>query len=208
MFYYRYSRYSKLDDEANNNISPWQYDFLKKSGHNVISFCCINSENWYRNNKFYQFIKHIAQYISIFDKRVGYGASMGAYGLSTYAKPLNIDSLLLFNPISTLNQKLVPFESRFWYYRKHLDWDSNIIDGADTEVNGIVIFDNLFRLDAEHSKRYKNLTRLHLSGVGHSTMKALKDLNMLEWIIKEFIDSGTIDIKRFYQKARKRRYLE
>lgn len=89
--------------QINDDISPWGFDFVKKEKLNVISFTCIDSNCWYRSQKFYNFLKLFSQQLDVFPERLGYSGSMGGYGVSTFANVLKMDKILLFNPISTLN---------------------------------------------------------------------------------------------------------
>jgi hypothetical protein len=187
--------------------SPWGFSFVKKEGLNVISFACINSDSWYRSQKFMIFLELFSKRLSIFPERLGYGGSMGGYGVSAYANVLNMNRILLLNPISTLNELLVPFETRFVKSRQELDWKYGCIDGAKANSKGYIVYDPIYSLDKQHADRYKkNLSHLKVPGVGHSMPKHLLDLGILKWLFKNFV-MNTLKIEEFHQKVRKRRLL-
>jgi len=112
--------------ELVNSPSPWAFDYIKKKGINVISFSSIDSDCWYRNKEFHNYLKSVSKNISIFSERLGYGGSMGAYGISAYSNTLNLTRVLLFCPVSTLNKIIVPFEDRFEINSRTKDWEEYI----------------------------------------------------------------------------------
>lgn len=193
-------------DNAESIHSPWGFDFVKKCNLNIISFSCTKTNSWYRSNKFYTFTKSLYNILGLFPERLGYGGSMGAFGVSAFSNDLNIDRLLLLNPISTLNKKIAPWEKRFQGYANSLNWSHGNYDGADSNSNGFVVFDPLFGLDKKHAHRYKKLIKLKVPGVGHSMPMHLQKMNLLKPIFHKFIDKS-LTATEFATLARKRREL-
>ena len=189
-----------------NSESPWAFDFLKQRGVNVFSFSCSTEKNWYRSKSLIQFLKKISEDLKEFPERLGYGSSMGGYAVSAFSQILGLDRILLINPISTLNRRIVPFETRFRTFANNLDWEFECFDGADTEALGYVIYDPIYRLDRKHAERYKNLVHLRFPGVGHNMPKHLQDLRVLSTLVLNFIENST-DINDFFKKIRARREL-
>lgn len=187
-----------------SEYEPWGYRFLVSQDLNVFSFASIGKANWYRNKDFILFLERLAPILNDFTLKIGYGASMGGYGASAFSKLLKIDRLLLFNPISTLNEDVVSWETRFKRPRIEYDWDSNYFDGADTLAGGYVVYDPLYRLDKLHAVRYKNLKHLRFPGVGHGFPFHLQKLKMLKGLFKSFV-FGEVNERSFYLEIRKRR---
>ena len=183
----------------------WGYDYIIKQNLNCISFAPLRGGNWYRSHILHNYLKKLGMELSNYSNIYGYGGSMGGYAVSAFSEILNIDKILLLNPISTLNKALVPRETRFENAQRKLDWSGDFNNGAKSMAEGYIVYDNLFHLDVLQANRYTKLIHLHTSGVGHSTPIHLKNLGMLDWLVKSFLHDGHIDKDIFYKKARKRK---
>lgn len=191
-----------IDDQG---YSPWGFEFVKSYGVNVISFSTISPTNWYRNKDFHHFIVLLGKLVSVFNERIGYGGSMGGYAVSAYANTLEIDRLLLMNPISTLSEDLVPWETRFKHSKKNWDWSHNCYDGATSNATNIITYDPLFSLDAKHAARYHNRINLKVPGIGHGVPKHLNNLGALKLAFEMFLYNA-IEPELFHKKVRNRRH--
>lgn len=192
--------------EAKSGVhSPWAYDFIVSKGLNALSFCCIGNNNWYTDKIFQEKVEGVGEEIKKTGLKIlGYGGSMGGFGVSALANPLGIEEMLLFNPISTLNSEKAPFEYRFSNARNKLDWSCPYNDGADAYASGYVIYDPFFKVDALHAERYLDLEKLKFPGVGHSIPNHLAKVNALKWVFSSFLD-GRIDKVEFGKKVREKR---
>ncbi|MDO6804081.1 hypothetical protein Q4595_16665, partial [Wenyingzhuangia sp. 1_MG-2023] len=156
------------------SYSPWGYEYLCKKNLNVISFSCMGETTWYRNDLFIDFLESFALQLKKFRRKIGYGGSMGGYAVSAFANLLELDNVLLMNPISSLNtSSLVPWETRFASAANGLNWEQRYNDGANLNCKGMIVYDPLFDLDNRHAKRYKTLKHIHFPGVGHGIPKHL-----------------------------------
>jgi hypothetical protein len=178
-------------------------DELKRLDINVIIFSGFEVFSSYRSRFFSIFISSLGVLLKVFPERVGYGSSLGGYGVSVFSETLNLDRVLLLNPISTLRHSLVPWEARFLRQQK-LDWNSGLHDGAEANCQGYIVYDPLFNIDKQHAQRYSNLTPLKLYGVGHCMPLHLARLEMLSKLIMDFLNES-IDESWFYQQAKNRR---
>jgi len=189
-----------------NGVSPWGFDFIKSLGLNVLSFASCRPQNWYRNPEFFDFINSISDTLPEFTERLGYGGSMGGYGVSAYANFLQLDRVLLFNPISTLNKFIAPWESRFAGGRG-LNWDDGAFDGAVISCAGYIVYDPLYDLDRLHALRYQpNIAHLKVFGVGHAVPKHLMDMGVLKKIVIGFL-ANDLDLNAVRSDFRKRRNI-
>jgi hypothetical protein len=193
-------------DINDSNYRPWGFDFVRKYGLNVLSFSSFKTEGWYQSTDFSTFITTLNKYLMLFPVRYGYGGSMGGFGVSVYSKILLIDELLLINPISSLAESLVPFETRFPQGKKQ-DWDGEFNDGAGSNCSGYIVYDPLFNLDSNHARRYKNMVHLKVPGVGHGMPMHLNKLGILKKLFEHFI-SGTLTVDWFKLQVRNRRNYE
>lgn len=195
---------TKKQDLLNLDYAPWGFEFIKKRGHNIIAFSAFELESWYRSPKFHYYLENIFSQISLlFPYRFSYGSSMGGYGASAFTDVLNVDKLLLINPITTLNKEIVPFETRF-KYGGTLDWTGKYSDGAVTKAPGYVVYDSLYHVDTMHANRYSNLKKLKFFGVGHAMPAHLKSIGILSELFDRFISDNLTD-EWFYKSVRKRR---
>lgn len=190
--------------EVSKSVSPWGFDFIKnKIGLNVVSFQCIEEDNWYINKSFQKFISELGDKLKVFSERLGYGVSMGGYGVAAYSNLLNLDRVLLVNPISSLDPKLVPFEVRWQQFQKKMDWE-NALDGSELKAKGYIIYDPIFHLEAGHAKRFESLTQLKAFGAGHSVPAYLVSMGLLQKLFNDFL-IGYIDKNQYYKAIKKRR---
>lgn len=196
---------SKRESAENGTHFPWGYEFIVSQGLNALSFCCIGGNNWYTDREFQGEVENIGKEIEKTGLKVlGYGGSMGGFGVSAFANPLRIEKMLLLNPISTLNSSKAPFEYRFNNARKNLDWNCLYNDGADADALGYVVYDPFFKVDALHAERYSHLEKLKFPGVGHSIPNHLARIRALKWVFSSFLE-GSIDKQRFNELLRRKR---
>ncbi|MEZ8252996.1 hypothetical protein AB6C79_09745 [Vibrio splendidus] len=191
------------NDLTRYDYSPWAFDFLISNNFNVISFSSINKENWYRSEIFHDFIESLSPLLKVFPERIGYGGSMGGYAASAFSNVLGLERLVLYNPISSLHEKLTPWETRFLFAKRELNWDSRYNDGAVSHSKGFIIYDPLFKLDRLHAKRYK-LKGIRIYGVGHGVPRHLANLGLLKKTALECL-KGDFNEVEFYKRSRRRR---
>ncbi len=55
---------------------------------------------------------------------------MGGYGALAYSGMLGADTVVAFNPLTTLKPRLVPWETRFQNYATNFDWCGPLHDAA------------------------------------------------------------------------------
>ena len=192
-----------LEQSNSLNYSPWGFEVVKNFGYNVISFSCFETDNWYRSASFLNHVDAIRHFLEKFPARIGYGGSMGGFGVGSFSKALKFDRVLLFNPISSLNFNLAPWETRY-KEAKSLNWNGEYADGADFDCDGYIVFDPLFSLDRNHAKRYKNLVALKIPGVGHAMPKHLSKLGLLKQLFQDFLKDD-VDVSIFHRHAKKRK---
>lgn len=186
------------------NYIPWGYNFILKEGLNVCSFASIGDANWYRSPDFHSFLKLLGENLHNFPIKLGYGASMGGFAIGAFYNVLDLSRVLLFNPISSLNNKIVPWESRFKRPARNFDWNGEFNDIANKNLNGYIIYDPIYTLDHKHAVRYKSLTHLRLPGVGHGFPFHIHKMDFLKRLFREFINNNINEFE-FYKLSRRRR---
>lgn len=200
--------FTTQEDIDDLDYSAWGYDFITKKNLNVISFSCINSNTWYREDDFHEELKKLGPMLGGFKKILGYGASMGAFATGAFARVLKMDGVLLLNPISTLNMKLASFETRFRGGATAQNWVNQFHDGADFDCPGIIVYDPLFNLDRAHAVRYNaKVAEIKFAGVGHGIAIHLLRLGLLSKLFKEFVNDS-VDLNSYKSALRaKRKYV-
>lgn len=182
----------------------WGMKFVEKHGLNSIAFACVANRCWYRSPELHDALIRLGKHLGAFPKILGYGISMGGYGISAAAGPLGVTDLLLINPVSTLNPDLVPFETKRRTDEQALDWHGRFHDGADAKCGGYILYDPLLSTDRSHAQRYTSLMHLRTPGMGHAVTRHLKEMDLLAWLFDSFLE-GDIPAERFYRNIRQRR---
>ena len=191
--------------------SGWGVEFLRSQGFSCVSFL-TTGRNWYRSREFRMVLNAFVNSsfdVARFPKRVAYGSSMGAYAAAAYGDLLGCEERLLIHPVSTLNSKLVPWETRNFTGR-NCNWNSAYSDSVGGCVKAskvTILVDNLFDLDYRHAKRYLrngNTRFLKCSGLGHGIPFHLLKMGVLKEIVVGIIE-GNFEDARFHALMRGRR---
>lgn len=178
-------------------ISPWGYEYCKKLGYNVVSFASIDQPTWYQSEYFARYLRHAANLTHNFRVRIGYGASMGAFGAAAYANHLGLDGVLLMYPISTHCTDLVPLDKTYSVARSAIKWNGKFNDAARVTCPGIIAYDPLKTDDHFHQNRFgKNIQRVACAGLGHGFLGHLAKLNLVEEMLNDLINT-TVDTRSY-----------
>lgn len=199
-----------LDSIENAEITrPWGYDFVKGLGVNVVSFASVGEPSWYRSKEIHEFVESLQEYLALFSTRIGYGESMGGFGVSAFSNALSINRALLFYPISTANPEVETWVRDRHYGRKGIDWSYGCADGADSESEGIILYDPFYHRDKLHVKRYSSkFTRLAVPGLKHGFIVDMLQSGILKKLVIDFI-SDQLDIASLRIRLRAmRRYRD
>lgn len=188
---------------------PWGLNFLNRKGYSVLGIK-PKIVDWYRGPDLHAFFRSysFSVFISSFKKVILYGSSMGGFAALTFAEACPDATVVSFNPQSTLNSDLAPWETRYPEGRAQ-DWTGDFVDarrGAAHAKTVYVAYDPLFDLDRKHVDRLieTNLVRLKMPLVGHVIMGWMGEAGILSNFIDEAF-AGTLTEKRCQQLARERR---
>ncbi len=188
---------------------PWGLDFLIRRGYSVLGIK-PKSVDWYRGADLHAFFRSYSFKIFIlsFNRVVLYGSSMGGFAALSFAEVCPDPIVIAFNPQSTLNMELVPWETRYPEGRAQ-DWTGDFVDGRHGAANAktvYVAYDPLFDLDRKHVDRLidTNLVRLKMPLVGHVVMSWMGEAAILPKFIDEAL-AGTLTEQRCQKLARERR---
>lgn len=192
--------------------------FYQGMGFNTVAVI-PRGQSWYRTPDILKFLAQLVDSGTLrrYPMTATFGFSMGAYGAMTYAALLGADAVLSVAPITSLDPRVAPFETRF-STDLPVDWDGPCVDGAVgvAETNRFVcVYDPLSPPDDAHMRRVIKAREamglggqyLRLPGVGHKTMGPLVFLDLIKTLSAQTL-SGSIDAAAFHRAARARRRLE
>lgn len=146
---------SNVNDHTPGRL-PWAYKFARD---NQISHLGVYAHlpDWYRDAGLIARLEKLAGegVFQGYERCVFAGSSMGAFAALSFARLVPGASVLAFNPQSTLDEALVPWETRYRAGRRQ-DWSLPYGDAADA-VAGLgrayVFYDPYFEPDRRHIRR-------------------------------------------------------
>lgn len=169
--------------------------------------------DWYRRAGLADAFLHLKEsgFLRRFSRVITCGGSMGGYAALAYSGLLGADTVVAFNPLTSLNSDLVPWETRFPYFAQEFDWQGPFHDAA-RECDGVrklyVVVDRRFDLDWKHVQRLPqhNLHLLNAPFLQHQLPLHLHRLGLLEPFIDNMV-RDQIEIMPFNKVLRERREL-
>jgi len=200
--------------------TPDVHDFKNKTGWGAnfiatkdVSLLAIipKKNNWYRGKDLHDFLesKLISNLLKQYDRHLFVGGSMGGYAALVFSSIVKNAEVLAFNPQSTLQVQLVPWEDR---YPKPIgkEWEGRFNDTHSLYLNKVfLMYDHYFDKDRKHAQRVnaKSITYLHFNNVGHRIPIHLKNLNQLKPMLDMFIE-GTLSQENFKPIKESRKNLQ
>ncbi|WP_217516341.1 cytosolic protein [Vibrio metschnikovii] len=198
------------EQELHADYVPWGYDFAQQQQVNVIAFQHLGMTNWFRSPSLIDFLEQLAPLLTPFPLRLGYGLSRGGFAIGAFANLLKLNQVLLFYPVSTKNQQIVPWDDRSsTQLAQQYDWQGDYHDLDLGDAKGYIIYDPTNHIDRLHAKRYPQLTHLRVFGMGHGThANYLNQFGFYKQVAVDFICHQHIDITQFRHQTRALRFKE
>lgn len=188
---------------------PWGGMWLHNRGYAVVGVK-PKSVEWYRGRDLHEFFrsKYLQSLVGQFDQVFLYGSSMGGFAAMAFADAIPGASVIAFNPQSTLNPRLVPWETRYQEGLRQ-DWSGDFADariGASKAKSVFVAFDPLFELDRKHVARLDqaNLIPFKMPLVGHAIGMYMGEVGVLSAFVDGAL-AGTLSAQECNRLARNRR---
>jgi len=191
--------------------APWAYKVLRQEGCAHLGVLA-HRKDWFREPNL------IAALVAMRDQGVfqGYanvilsGTSMGGFAALAFSSLCPGARVLSFSPQSTLDEEIVPWETRFGMGRMR-NWRLPFSDAAfeiEDAEQVVVISDPYFELDQRHVDRLMtpNVIKLKAWFSGHFSPVFLHRADLLKPVMTKMI-RGTLTEDAFYQLYRNRRKL-
>ncbi|GAA6161059.1 hypothetical protein NBRC116589_32330 [Ruegeria sp. HU-ET01832] len=205
-----------FDNIANaNDLSfarePWGWKFFRDEGWSHMGVFA-RSKAWYRDPEIISYFQGKAAegFFGRFDKVVFAGASMGGFGALTFSALVPGATVIAFNPQTSLDERLVPWETRYRFGQVQ-DWDLPLGDAAQTVLSAgraYVFYDPFFDLDRRQVERLQgdNVFLLKTWFSNHFAAPMLRKLDILKPVMLGAMD-GSLEPAAFYKMMRARRRL-
>jgi hypothetical protein len=190
---------------------PWAYKFVRDHGYSHLSVMA-RRKDWYRCPELIAYLEKLSRdgFFKQFGKVYMTGTSMGGFAALAFASLAPGATVISFNPQTTLDKTLVPWEERF-LFGQNRDWSLPHSDCAyeiDEVEKAFVFYDPFFEPDRRHIERLEgdNVVLLKTWCSGHFSPVFLRRANLLKPIMSHAIN-GTLTEQVFYQMFRERRNL-
>lgn len=195
---------------------PWAYKFARD---NQLSHLGIYAHlgNWYRDAPLILKMQDMARdgFFEDYERCVFSGSSMGAFAALVFGQLAPNAHVMAFNPQSTLNEALVPWEERYLTGRRQ-DWTLPLGDAVEAVgrlERAFVFYDPYFEPDQKHVDRLmegkgaaESLTLMKCWYSSHKSAVFLRKIGALKPLMTEAI-LGDLTSHQFYNLYRDRRRL-
>ena len=201
---------SRPVNEAYEGRPTWGEGFYLSQGYALLGVIARKTD-WYRDAELIAALEGLKEqgFFDAFARVVLTGGSMGGFAAAAFAPIVPGCAVVAMSPQSTLQNTLVPWETRFEEGRRQ-DWSLAYGDGAvgiRAAGRAYVIYDSLDILDKRHADRLPESDRvvhLRIPAGGHGVSPTLGQMGVLKNLTRDMID-GTVDLKGFARMMRLRR---
>lgn len=201
---------SNVNDDSPGR-SPWAFKFALDQHISHLGVFA-HGKVWYRDPQLIARMQQLADggFFKGYDRVVFAGSSMGAFAALVFASLVPGAHVLAFNPQTTLDPALVPWEERYWIGRRQ-DWTLPLSDAQGNLDNCgpvSVFFDPYFEPDLKHYERIvgPNVTPYNCWFSSHKSAVFLRKIDALKPLMYEGL-FGEITPRLFYSLYRGRRDL-
>lgn len=186
----------------------WGAKFIVGRGYSFLGFK-LAEPDWLRSHELHQFLRspRFIEFLQSFERVVLYGASMGGYAALSFSELIPNTEVLALSPQSTLDPRLVPWETRWVVPGQQRDWNGDFVDAArhcTSSARVVVTYDPRFDLDRKHVERLPDtVMRIPVPNVGHSTVAWLNRMGILPELFQRFM-ARDIDRASLIELVRKK----
>ncbi len=198
-------------NDASPERVPWAFKFARELNISHLGIMA-HVADWYRDADLIERMRKLADegFFEGYERVVFAGTSMGAFAAISFASLAPGAHVMAFNPQSTLDEALVPWETRYWSGRRQ-DWTLPLSNAAalTSELGPVSIFyDPFFDLDQSHIDRLSgdNLRIFKCWFSAHKTAVFLRKIDALKTVMHQCIFEELTEAA-FYRLYRRRRNL-
>lgn len=192
--------------------APWAYKYARDVNISHLGVMAHVSD-WYRDPVLIERMRKLAAdgFFDGYRRVVFAGTSMGAFAAIAFASLAPGAHVVAFNPQSTLDTDLVPWETRYWSGRRQ-DWTLPLSDAAAVTA-GLgpvhIFYDPYFDLDRRHFKRFSgdNIREYKCWFSNHKSAVFIRKIDALKPIMQNAV-FGELTGSVFYRLYRARRGLK
>lgn len=190
---------------------PWAYKYARDAKASHLGIMAHRGD-WYRETNLIARMQTLADdgFFANYERVLFAGSSMGAFGALSFSALVPGAHVLAFNPQSTLDPKLVPWESRYAKGQKQ-DWSLPFSDPAchlENATQVSVFFDPYFEPDKRHFERLSSpsVQAYKCWFSNHKSAVFLRKIGALKPVMDEAL-FGELTQEKFYRLYRCRRNL-
>lgn len=201
---------SNISDRSSER-GPWAYKLAQDLSLSHLGIMA-HGKMWYRDADLIARLERLRDegFFAGYERVVFSGSSMGAFAALVFSALSPGAHVIAFNPQTTLNPELVPWDNRYWVGTRQ-DWTLPFSDAKDTiqaAARISVFYDPYFAPDRQHFERIAgpNVTGFKCWYSSHKSAVFLRKIDAL----KPIMTAGILDEIRadtFYQLYRRRREL-
>jgi len=171
-------------------------ELLFRNGYDVVSFKSIEN-NWFQSVP-----GHVLQSINEmlfeagYEKRVGYGGSLGGYAAIAFSKIFDFDIVLAISPQYSTKES---YDGRWLQFTRSVNWKYEITpETINPNCKYFLIYDDLDR-DAFHINSLSklinpsNLSTKIISGSGHPTTHHMEAIGVLKGVAVSVLENFNVD---------------
>jgi len=201
---------SAVNDESLER-ETWGDKFFADNGWSSLGIISFEA-NWYRDEVLFDYLEQLKDegFFARYKNVVFTGTSMGGYAAAAFSRLAPGSVVISYSPQSTLDESLVPWETRFRKGRMQ-DWSGRYRDatGETGDARKVYLcYDPYMPGDKAHADRFHgdNIVHLRCNYIGHKSVVFLRRAEILKDVMGECI-SGEMTPRRFAELYRKRRTL-
>ena len=189
---------------------PWGHEFIAAHGWSHLGFGMARRNDWCRHPDIATFlISGMARRIfARHDEVVFCGSSMGGYGALAHAYLVPRARVVAFNPQTSLNARVAPFETRYRAAIGRGNWRDPLSDAAYTArvIPRIAVFADLYqRIEAAHVARHR-LARPVQTGHARLVLNAVSGMRRSrpDWVFPRIAAQARAELRRQFRVLRPR----
>jgi len=201
---------SNVNNTSSTRV-PWAYKFARDSNVSHLGIMA-HAAAWFRDETLIERMKKLADtgFFEGYDRVVFTGTSMGAFGAIIFASLVKGAHVIAFNPQSTLDESLVPWEERYFKGRRQ-DWTLPLGDAAAVTKNlgpVRIFYDPYYAPDKKHFERFKgdNIIEYKSWYSSHKTAVFLRKIDGLKVVMSRCLFDD-LSLAEWYKLYRRRRML-